>query len=189
MPYGDLPPERIAQLVRSALSAYQSDRIVLACNTATAAAAEALRKSWKTPVFGIEPAIKSALAAERPYTVLCTPTTARLKGLCGPEVYTDARLAAEIESCVLNGESTAQIAKRISRVCRQDVVIGCTHYAYLTPHLIKLGHIIHDGAEGLLRNVARSMRNSGGASIQFCTQDPKRYRVVFDKELSVEYTV
>ena len=53
--------------------------IVIACNTATAIAAEELRKKYDIPIIGIEPAAKPAVENRREKRVLimATPTTIR----------------------------------------------------------------------------------------------------------------
>ena len=63
-PYGNLPPDRIASLSRRNAEFLLSSgckAVVVACNTATAAAIDSLRSTWPdVPFIGMEPAIKPA---------------------------------------------------------------------------------------------------------------------------------
>ena len=63
-PYGDKPPAFIIQrslAIAQYLRTHQAKALVIACNTATAAAAHVLRQTWPDwPIIGIEPAVKPA---------------------------------------------------------------------------------------------------------------------------------
>jgi len=64
-PYGNRPPSEIVRLakahVRTLVGRYACKMVVVACNTATAAAIDALRSARPDfPFIGIEPAIKPA---------------------------------------------------------------------------------------------------------------------------------
>ena len=62
-PYGPKQPERIIEL-SNCITKFLLDKgcktIVVACNTATAAAIDFLRENYKVPFIGMEPAIKPA---------------------------------------------------------------------------------------------------------------------------------
>ena len=68
MPYGPKPPEYI-QARCDLIARFLIDRgvkaLVLACNTATAAAVDQMRATWSVPVIGMEPAVKPAAAATK----------------------------------------------------------------------------------------------------------------------------
>lgn len=73
MPYGERDGDEVTRLVRDRIASVESDLIVLACNTATALAATALRAEFRTRIYGIEPAIKPArMLAHGRITVLST---------------------------------------------------------------------------------------------------------------------
>ena len=63
-PYGNRPPEEIVRLARRhvrTLLAHGCKMVVVACNTATAAAIDNLRATWPdVPFVGMEPAVKPA---------------------------------------------------------------------------------------------------------------------------------
>ena len=62
-PYGEKTAEEILKIVfsRAARLACRAKALVLACNTATAAAAKELRAKLPIPVIGMEPAVRPAL--------------------------------------------------------------------------------------------------------------------------------
>ena len=67
-PWGDKPESFIVERTRAIvhfLLRKQAKAVVLACNTATAAAADILRKELSIPIIGIEPAVKPAAAQTR----------------------------------------------------------------------------------------------------------------------------
>ena len=68
VPYGSKTPEyirdRSARLTRFLL-AHGAKAIVIACNTATVAAAASLRAAFAVPIVGMEPAVKPAAAATK----------------------------------------------------------------------------------------------------------------------------
>ena len=69
VPYGEKSPEYIRErcvLITEHLLAQGAKALVLACNTATAAAAAELRERYPDlPIVGMEPAVKPAAAATR----------------------------------------------------------------------------------------------------------------------------
>src|SRR5690606_1154665 len=68
VPYGEKPPELICQRSRAIaefLLAQGAKALVLACNTATAAAVADLRAHFQVPIIGMEPAVEAATLATR----------------------------------------------------------------------------------------------------------------------------
>jgi glutamate racemase len=68
-PYGEKPPEavrrRVVSLVRAVNAAHSLEAIVVACNTASVVALDALRRTVTIPVVGTVPAVKPAAARTR----------------------------------------------------------------------------------------------------------------------------
>ena len=66
-PYGDKTKEEVAELSRRIVAAMVGNgckAVVIACNTATSAAAPLLRATWpQVPIVGVEPALKPATEA------------------------------------------------------------------------------------------------------------------------------
>lgn len=151
-PYGDKPPDWIRE--RSiALAGWLVGRgakaIVIACNTATAAAAGALRERLALPVIGMEPAVKPAAAATRTGVVGVLATVGTLKSAqfaalldrfaSGIEVVTQP--CPGLVECVERGEldtpaTQALVSRYIAPLLARGadtIVLGCTHYPFLQP--------------------------------------------------------
>jgi len=150
-PYGDRSPteviERSLQIVEW-LAAQGATMIVVACNTATVLAIEALRARWPTLVFvGVEPGVKPAAARTRTrrIAVMATAATAgsdRLRHLIAryaADSYVHVQpcpgLADAIERGMLQGPALLDVLAphcddvRAANV--DTVVLGCTHYAFV----------------------------------------------------------
>ncbi|MGH8550563.1 MAG: glutamate racemase [Methylococcales bacterium] len=123
--------------------------LVVACNTATAAAITRLRSLHTIPIIGMEPAVKPAVSMTRSGVigVLATAGTltsekfTRLQTEFGQEVRIITQacpgLVELVEKGDLDGPETRQLAaeylgKLISRGA-DTVVLGCTHYPFLLP--------------------------------------------------------
>ena len=80
-PYGEKPADRIIEICRGHIERFLAEGVkcvVLACNTATSAAAEVLRKEYPfLPIIGMEPAVKPAAEhkGSQHVLVLATPLT------------------------------------------------------------------------------------------------------------------
>lgn len=151
-PYGDIAETelvgRILRLMDVALAAFPCDLAVIACNTASTIALEALRYRFATPFVGTVPGIKPAAQTTRSRVigVLATPATVEREytralidtyaSHCRVKLVGAASLAAIAEACLL-GEAAdedrlrAEIAPAFVEEggARTDVVVlGCTHY-------------------------------------------------------------
>lgn len=155
-PYGERDAGFVQQrthAVTAALQARGVKALVIACNTATAAAAEAVRVAWPgLPIVGVEPALKPAVAASRTRRIGVigtrgTLTSARFAALQAA-VASDVEcvvqpcdgLAAAIDASVWrdDGPDTVQplAARYLAQMGRfgtgpgeiDTLVLGCTHY-------------------------------------------------------------
>ncbi len=91
VPYGGHPPDFIrarARALTDVLLGEGAKAIVVACNTATAAAVPMLRDRHSLPIVGMEPAVKPAAAATRSAVVGVLATVGTLQS---------ARFAALLE--------------------------------------------------------------------------------------------
>ena len=84
IPYGDKQPPEVLRLTHQAvdkLIAMDCKAVVIACNTATSAAAGPLRQELHMPVIGMEPALKPAHALLHggQILVLATPATLHME--------------------------------------------------------------------------------------------------------------
>ena len=154
VPYGQKSPEQIRErslAVCGFLVEHKAKAIVVACNTATAAAIDALRARWPIPFIGVEPAVKPAVAATRSGVVgvLATPATLastryrslieRFAGSVRIVAQPCAGLAEHIERGDLDGDRTEQLLRGFVEPLLADgadvIVLGCTHYP-LVAHIV-----------------------------------------------------
>lgn len=158
VPYGSRSMEQI-QSFSEAITRYLLEHgakiIVVACNTASAAALKYLREKFPdVPFVGMEPAVKPA--AERTQTgkvgVLATPAT--FQGALyasvverfanGVELFQDTcpGLVQQIEQGNLSGQETRRILEDVLRPMLEKnidtVVLGCTHYPFVIPLIQKI---------------------------------------------------
>jgi glutamate racemase len=176
-PYGDRSDAFILERSR-AITRFLIDAgarlIVVACNTATAAAIAALRAEFDVPFVGIEPGIKPALARSqsRRVGVLATPSTlrsAKFRSLLRTHAtQTEPVLQAcpGLADAVERGDLQAPDLRALIRQCCaplraahcDTVVLGCTHYPLVAAHIQnELGAQVHllDTAEPVARQTAR----------------------------------
>lgn len=154
VPYGDKPADQVTHLTDAAIQpllAAACDIIVLACNTATAAAIEILRRRYPNQKFiGIEPMIKTAAALTQSNTIAVCATPATLKSdryrqlietygahltIIEPD---SSQWAYLIENNQLN---RAHIEQTIQDICQRGadvIVLGCTHYHWIKDLIIEL---------------------------------------------------
>ena len=147
VPYGDRTLEDIAQLTDTAIQpllASHCDVIVIACNSATAAAIELLRSRYPQQLFvGLEPMIKPAVAMTKTGTiaVCATPATLasnRYRQLKETFAQTTAVLEPDcsgwsrmIEGNEINEDHIEQIIEDVCAAGADVVVLACTHYHWV----------------------------------------------------------
>jgi len=148
LPFGDREAATVqarARAMTAALTGAGAKAVVVACNTATAAAADALRRDFAVPIIGMEPAVKPALAATRRGVVGVLGTggtlaSARFAGLlerysAGLEVVTQP--APELVTAVESGDGDTRrerVGAAVEPLLAQGadvLVLGCTHFAFL----------------------------------------------------------
>ena len=149
--------------------------LVVACNTATAAAVHALRDAHPgLPIVGVEPGVKPAAHSSRTrrIAVLATESTAKSARLArlihdhagAVEVIVQPcpGWATRVESLDLGApDLAAEIRQCVVPLLEQGVdrlVLGCTHYSFLTPVLAPLAAgraELVDVAEAVARQVIR----------------------------------
>lgn len=150
-PYGEKPQSLIAARsleISEFLLAQGAKALVIACNTATAAAAAQIRARWPDlPVIGMEPAVKPATAATRSGVVGVLATTGTLESArfaalldqFGHGVAVLTRPGAGLVEAVERGEldSPATLGLLRSHLApllaggSDVIVLGCTHYVFL----------------------------------------------------------
>lgn len=154
-PYGEKDQTFILQrseIIADFLLHQGAQVIVIACNTATAAAVQHLRSRWPdVAIVGVEPGVKPAVSATENGNVgvMATPGTLaspkfrtlieRHKNHANITVQPCPGLAAEIEGGDLDTprlrELVARFSKPLSDAHVDTVVLGCTHYPFVRPLL------------------------------------------------------
>ncbi|HAM15783.1 MAG TPA: glutamate racemase [Eggerthellaceae bacterium] len=149
--------------------------IVIACNTATSAAASTLRADYAhVPIIGVEPALKPATLAERSgrILVMATPITLRLDKYQqlaqrwggGHEVIPVPcpGLAARIEQGNLDAPDLQDLLQSLVGAWAgtvDSVVLGCTHYPFIARQIrAVVGDVpLFDGARGTALQLKRKL--------------------------------
>lgn len=163
-PYGNRTSEEIIRLAEANVKKLLRRRcrvIVIACNTATAAAIDYLRKKYsEVPFVGLEPAVKPAALKSKSGVIGVLATAGTFNGRLYNE--TKARFAKSVtviasvadefvsivESAVIPGTVEIDAQKlstpSVERVVRtkieplikagaDHIVLGCTHFPHLKP--------------------------------------------------------
>ena len=156
-PYGNKTKEEIIQLSiknTEKLIALNCKLIVVACNTATTNAIEILRKTYKIPFIGIEPAIKPAALQTKTKNigVLATKGTlssdlfAKTSELFNEQIniieVIGEGLVPLIEAGKIHSKETSKLLKKYLQPLLDAnidyLVLGCSHYPYLIPEIKKI---------------------------------------------------
>ncbi|MBO4563553.1 MAG: glutamate racemase [Clostridia bacterium] len=180
-PYGDKTEEEILLLAENAADFLMHKGVkalVVACNTATSAAINALRRKLDVPVVSVEPAIKPACEAPGEGRVLMLATVATTKlaryralqaRMPDPERVVNVGCSGLVEriEAGLVGEADFDdiLREKLSPYEGEKVdgiVLGCTHFPFIAP-AIKLyaeAHFtgecrLYDGNAGTARQLKR----------------------------------
>ncbi|MDY4542407.1 MAG: glutamate racemase [Candidatus Ventricola sp.] len=182
-PYGTRPTAEVRALTLSAaerLMARGCKALVVACNTATAAAIVDLRAKYPDKIIiGIEPALKVA-ADHFPggeVGVMATPVTLReekfdvllhrFTDACTVHKIPAPGLVELVERGMAVSEESEALLKPLLLPYRDRldaVVLGCTHYPFAAPVIGKLlgGHTaLLDGGPGTARQTRRRLEAEG----------------------------
>ena len=179
VPYGDKTQDYIRErslALTQFLVGEGAGAVVIACNTATAAAAAFLRERFTLPIVAMEPAVKPAVAATRSGVVgvLATVGTlesarfaALLEQYAGDvEIVTQAcpGLVEKVEAGELGSAATRALVERYTQplIARgaDTLVLGCTHYPFLKPvieDLVGPDVRLIDTGEAVARQVVRRL--------------------------------
>lgn len=185
-PYGERSDDLI--LARSTLLATQllddgAQALVVACNTATAVAIDALRARWPAlPIIGVEPGVKPAVAASRSGRIAVMATEATLRharvhrlieqhaGSAQVHLQACDGLAAAIERGTPDDPALAAVVHRHCRAVAASgadaVALGCTHYPFarrLIETELGPGVTIIDTSEAVARRVVALCRREDAA--------------------------
>ena len=188
-PYGEKSKEYIIDRARSItrrLMGMGVEIVVVACNTATAAAISTLRKEFPIKFIGMEPAIKPAAALTKTGVVGVLATAGTLKA----EKYLDTRekWAQSITVVEHTGEGFVELVEKgqtsgaeaeavvqnslvpLLEAGADTIVLGCTHYPFLADTIKKVaaahgadGNSFHliDPAPAVARHLLEVMEAEG----------------------------
>jgi glutamate racemase len=158
--------------------------VVVACNTASAAALHHLRATFpETPFVGMEPAVKPAAEKTRSGVVGVLATPATFQGALYASVVerfaqgvtlipdTCPGLVTQIEAGELDAPQTHRILEQALRPMLaagiDTIVLGCTHYPYVTAQIARIagpGVRIIDPAPAIAHQVGRVLGFNAGVN-------------------------
>ncbi len=187
-PYGEKSAAQVREIAESVterLLSRGAKAVVIACNTATGAAATYLRDRYPNiPIIGMEPAVKPAATFTEHPTVLVMATALTLSqdkyrrleekysGLADFIEVPCHGLVELIEAGVTEGHEMDALLRRIldphvKGKMPDAVVLGCTHYIHAA-HAIRqyfgAGVRLFEGAPGTARETARRLAEAGLAA-------------------------
>lgn len=162
-PYGPRPRAEIqarSKAIVDFLLEKGAKMIVVACNTATAAAIQGLRSRYEVPFVGMEPALKPAAQATRSGVVGVLATRGTLAGQHFTQ--TKERYAQHIRVIGQEGMGLVEVVENdqihtpetqallqhyltpMLAAGADQLVLGCSHYPFLTPVIEALaGNRLH----------------------------------------------
>ena len=182
-PYGTRPTQEVRALCKHVvehLLACGIKALVIACNTATAAAVDQLRRDYPDLIIvGIEPALK--LAAKRhpggTVGVIATPVTIReekfrqLKERCSQDCTVISLSVPGLADLVEEGKANSPESKALLepllapyRNQLDALVLGCTHYPFAAPTIASVLDSrteLLDGGEGTARETKHRLKLAG----------------------------
>ena len=182
LPYGDRPEIFLKErgvLIAEALARRGAKALVIACNTATAAAAEAIRAATALPIVALEPGVKPAVALTKTGVIGVLATTRtlqserfqRLVGNHAVHLKVIAQacpgLAEAIETL---GPGSAEVERLLDffvaplvAAGADVVVLGCTHYPWVAESIARrmpAGTPMLDTGEPVARQLERLLAAS-----------------------------
>lgn len=168
--------------------------IVIACNTATSAAAAYLRQSLSIPVLGLEPALKpaSVYANGGRIAVLATKATLDLPkyrdlaeryGANAVDIPCPRFVEFVEKGDTSSDELKNYIIERLSEAGDiKAIVLGCTHFVFLkdTIHSLMPDIALFDGNDGVARHLRNTLsvcsllndKKGGGYELHTTSHDP-----------------
>lgn len=202
-PYGVKSVEQVYQLSKKIVTdfiAQDAKAIVIACNTATSAAAKRLRSEHpEIPIIGLEPALKPAvLAKENSHVlVMATPLTlkeqkfadlmkrfenqAKISKLPAPDLVEYVE-KGEVASPELKKYLRSILAPYIGQI--DSLVLGCTHFPFAAPAIAEIVGpevTLYDGGEGAARELRHLLVKN-----QLRRTDKRQGKVTFKNSINTE---
>lgn len=154
-PYGPRTPEEVEAFtleIAEALSYLNIKMLVIACNTATAAALPAVQKASSFPVIGvIDPGSRAALQTSKSKKVVVLGTTGTVKSKAYEYAICEKDQEASVQALACptfvplveegrykTDEAKEEVEKTLSALnpdTFDTAILGCTHYPLLEQHI------------------------------------------------------
>lgn len=194
-PYGNQSPEFIIERARyltDFLIVKGAKAIVVACNTATAAAVAILRQHYQLPIIGMEPAVKPAVATTKTGVIGVLATSGTLKSAqfaallehYGHHVQVVTQACHGLVEAIERGEIDTPTTIALLRNYVQPllnanadvIVLGCTHYPFVKAQIESIVNskaALIDTGEAVARQLKRRLleedllKLSTGSSLTF----------------------
>ncbi|MBR5660932.1 MAG: glutamate racemase [Bacteroidales bacterium] len=182
-PYGEKTPQFIqdrGRTITDFLIGEGADIIVVACNTATAAAIATLRNEYDVKFIGMEPAVKPAALSSETGVIGVLATAGTLKaskylktrGLYEDDVKISERVGKGfvelVERGVLDGPEAEETVRQSLQPLLDDgadrIVLGCTHYPFLRDVIQRIAGPdvqVIDPAPAVARHLLHVMTDDG----------------------------
>src|SRR2546421_6800441 len=177
--------------------------VVIACNTATAAALNTAREVFDIPIIGvITPGAEAAVAATKNKRVGVISTEGTMQSQeylhaireANPAIHVLPKAAPQLVDLVEGGKANAPETEAVLREALQDIlddkadtlILGCTHYPLLRPLISKITGdkmTVVDSAETTAARVKRVLAKNGLDSAEnetarhqiYVTGSPERF--------------
>ena len=211
-PYGERSNEFIAGRVKSIADFLLSQNvkaIVVACNTATAAAVHTLRENYSIPIIGLEPALKPAVEFSEKERVGVLATQATLDS----EKYQTlrSRFMEDVEIIEKASSFFVELVERAENISEAEfkliekelapfkkarvdsLVLGCTHYPFLTDAIesimgkdVKLFESGMPVAKEVKRRVLENTDSIESGKVLYYSSSPEKTKQTFNQILKTE---
>ena len=212
-PYGNKTEEQIRELAERAVGDLVErgcKMVVVACNTATAAAIEYLRERFShLPIVGLEPAVKPACAMTRSKVVGVIATERSVVGrkfLSTLERYGEGvevlKVVGEgfVEAVEADAEQEPRTEELVRRVVEpiiergaDVIVLGCTHYPFLGDVIrrvvgdrevavIDSGEAVEKRVESLLDKFSLRCAEDNEPRLEFLSYADEEYRARLERK-------
>ena len=207
-PYGNKKQNEIVDISLANTNKLLKENIkalLIACNTATSAAAHVLRAQLDIPVVGLEPAIKPAAnhaQKDKSIVVLATPQTLRLDKFnnllknfdCNIVPIACPGLSRLIETAGPKSkaieEYLAEILHHVNYSNTSSIVLGCTHFSFVAEQIQNVtgGVKLFDGRFGAARQLKRvlgeNVSDTQGSIKLISTIDNEHHNILLQEFLN-----
>lgn len=219
-PYGPRTPSEVLFFTKQIIDfllLYRPKMVVLACNTATAAALDPLRSYISVPIVGvITPGARAAIKHSRTKTVGVIGTEGTIRSGAyeqalrdiSPEIQVVSLACPSFVPLVEEGRYETEEARRVvagalsplTGSLMDCLILGCTHYPFLSKYISEfMGEQVKliNSADETAREISAILysngiqnHSSGKAQTKFfCSGDPVMFRTIAEAWLERSITV